>query len=104
MAIGARTCIASQSMMHPCTCRACSAEVRAETGFDSEAAAVNGASSSRGTVQGFPPWIPGAVDARSLTAFYQHADSTNDIFRVAARLVAQIMCKVRASPLVTATG
>ena len=37
-----------------------------------------------------PSWLPGPCDKHALHAFYGHADSSNDIFRVAARAVAMV--------------
>ena len=37
-----------------------------------------------------PSWLPGQCDIHALHSFYEHADSSNDIFRVAARAVAVV--------------
>lgn len=37
-----------------------------------------------------PAWLPVHCDTHALQAFYEHADNSNDIFRVAARAVATV--------------
>jgi hypothetical protein len=39
-----------------------------------------------------PAWLPALRDARAVHAFYEHADNSNDIFRVAARAIAIVAC------------
>lgn len=37
-----------------------------------------------------PTWLPMQCNTHALHAFYEHADNSNDIFRVAARVVAMV--------------
>jgi hypothetical protein len=47
-----------------------------------------------------PAWLPVKCNTHALHAFYDHADNSNDVFRVAARVVAMVASALYMQPAV----